>query len=316
MELRKSKEPLAETCKKRHCAGKLTMKKFRLILIILALMAVIVLAQRWGGRRYGGDSLFRTARTARELPSDSTGTPEWTNKVGFEKDVFTFARIRYSRESYGYGHGGARTDCPDSDLNLTFRLQQMTSVLADPDGRLIDLADPELPDYPWIYIVEAGSLGFLDEEVPILRRYLLNGGFLMVDDFWGDSEWENFYREIKRVFPDRELEELPMDHPIFHCVFPITLSKNEMQVPNIRDGEYSQYNGGITWERGHDGDTRNVHFKAIFDDKRRMMVMICHNTDNGDGWEREGESHYYFKEFSEKKAYPLGINIIFYAMTH
>jgi hypothetical protein len=292
------------------------MKKFRLVLIILALVAGIVVAQRWGGRRYGGDRDFRNARTAREIPSDSTGTPAWTNAVGFERDVFTFARIRYSRESYGYGHGGASTDCPDSDLNLSFRLQQMTSLLADPDGRVIDLTDLELFDYPWIYIVEAGSLGILDEEVPLLRRYLLNGGFLMVDDFWGDSEWENFYREIKRVFPERELEELSMDHPIFHCVFPITLSKNQMQVPNYRDGEYSQYNGGITWERGHDGDTRNVHFKAIFDDKRRMMVMICHNTDNGDGWEREGEYHYYFKEFSEKKAYPLGINIIFYAMTH
>ena len=291
------------------------MKKLGFVFLILALTAGILLAQRRGGRRYGGDRDFRNARTAREIPSDSTGTPEWTNAVGFERDVFTFARIRYSRESYGYGHGGASTDCPDSDLNLSFRLQQMTSLRVDPDGRLIDLTVPELSDYPWIYIVEAGSLGFLDEEVPILRRYLLNGGFLMVDDFWGDSEWENFYREIRRVFPERELEELSMDHLIFHCVFPITLSKNQMQVPNYRDGEYSQ-NNGITWERGHDGDTRNVHFKAIFDDKRRMMVIICHNTDNGDGWEREGEYHYYFKEFSEKKAYPLGINIIFYAMTH
>ena len=88
-----------------------------------------------------------------------------------------------------------------------------------------------------------------------------------------------------------------------------------MQVPNVRDGEWSKTTH-ITWERNHVGNTRDVHFRAIFDDKGRIMVMICHNTDNGDGWEREGEYEYYFHEFSEKKAYPLGINIVFYAMTH
>ena len=80
-------------------------------------------------------------------------------------------------------------------------------------------------------------------------------------------------------------------------------------------GERSQYDG-VTWEY-HDGEEcREVHFRGIFDDKRRMMVFIAHNTDNGDGWEREGEYEYFFREFSEKKAYPLGINIVFYAMTH
>ncbi len=288
------------------------MRKHKLILLVVALTTGIVLAQRRGGRRYYDD---REIRTARELPSDSTGTPDWRNAPGFEKDVFTFARIHYSRESYGYG-GGWRTDCPDSDLNLSFRLQQMTSLLVDPDGRVIRLTDKELFHYPWIYIVEAGALTLQEEEVPTLRSYLLNGGFLVVDDFWGDAEWENFYREIKRVFPEREPEELPMSHPVFHSVFDLKLEKNQMQVPNYRDGEMSQHNGGVTWEWGHVGNTRDVHFKGIFDDKGRMMVIICHNTDNGDGWEREGEYQYYFREFSEKKAYPLGINIVFYAMTH
>src|SRR5438093_724960 len=105
--------------------------------------------------------------------------------------------------------------------------------------------------------------------------------------------------EIRSHFPDAVL----------------ALSKNQMQVPNVRDGEWSKTTH-ITWERNHVGNTRDVHFRAIFDDKGRIMVMICHNTDNGDGWEREGEYAYYFHEFSEKKAYPLGINIVFYAMTH
>ena len=202
------------------------MKKLRLIFFVFCPVAALLLAQRWGGTRYFDD---REIRTARELPSDSTRTPDWTNAVGFERDVFTFARIRYSRGSYGYGWGGWRTDCPDSDLNLSFRLQQMTSLLVDPDGRIVRLTDQDLFDFPWIYIVEAGALGFQDEEVPILRRYLLNGGFLVVDDFWGDAEWGNFYREIKRVFPERELEELPMSHPIFHSVFDLKLDKNRMQ---------------------------------------------------------------------------------------
>jgi hypothetical protein len=262
---------------------------------------------------------FREIRTAREVRSDEGDPPEWTNDVEFKKDVFTFARVRYQIQPRGAywtrGAGIWHIDCPDSDLNFSFRLQQLTAIKADPDGRIIDLTDPELFDYPWIYIVEPGLLQFAEEEVPILRKYLLNGGFLMVDDFWGERQWQNFYNQIKRVFPDREPEELKMDHPIFHCVFPLNFEKNKMQVPNFDTGERSQYNG-VTWEY-HDGEEcTEVHFKAIFDDKGRMMVIICHNTDNGDGWEREGHYKYYFKEFSEKIAYPLGINIVFYAMTH
>ncbi len=188
----------------------------------------------------------------------------------------------------------------------------MTSLKVDPNGRVLEITDPDLFNFPFCYIVEPGALHFSDEEVVTLRKYLLNGGFLMVDDFWGEAEWENFYYEIKRVFPDREPVDVPMDHPIFHCVFDLKLSKNNMQVPNVNLGTQSQYNG-ITWERE---DAKEVHFRSISDDKGRMMVMICHNTDNGDGWEREGDNEYYFREFSEKKSYPLGINIIFYAMTH
>ena len=154
-------------------------------------------------------------------------------------------------------------------------------------------------------------MSLTEEEVEGLRKYLLNGGFLMVDDLWGESEWLNFYHEIKRVFPDREPVELPMEHPIFHSVFPLNLTKQELQIPNVRTGTDSEYTG-VTWER----DGREVHIRGIFDDAGRMMAIICHNTDNGDGWEQEGANEYYFREFSEKKAYPLGINIVFYAMTH
>jgi hypothetical protein len=288
------------------------------ILSIVAVMAVtITLAQR--GRRGYGD---------RRGYDDRAGVPDWEVDNEFSQDVFTFVRIQYSsgyggrgygggygrgygrRGGYGYGSGGDwRTDYPDSDLNFSYRLHQLTSMEVNPDGLVLELTDPELVNYPFIYMLECGRLVFTDEEVEALRRYLLNGGFLMVDDFWGEAEWFNFYREIKRVFPDREPIELSIDHPIFHTVFDL---KEKPQIPSINVALAGRPYG-ITWERE---DAKEVHFKALYDDQGRMMAIICHNTDLGDGWEREGEDEWYFHEFSEKKAYPMGINIVVYAMTH
>jgi len=269
-------------------------------LVVSAIGGTLVFAQRYYDRR---------------------GVPDWQPDKEFAHDVFTFVRIQYSsgyggggfgpgRGRRGFGRGGGRwaTDYPDSDLNFSYRLQQLTSLEVNPDGLVLELTDPELFNYPFIYIVEPGYLVFTDEEVVALRQYLLNGGFLMVDDFWGQEEWYNFYYEIKRVFPDREPVELPLSHPIFRAVFEL---KEKPQVPSvgiaIRGRPY-----GITWERE---DAREPHYKALYDDKGRMMAIICHNTDLGDGWEEEGTDEWFFREFSEKKAYPMGINIVFYAMT-
>ena len=234
------------------------------------------------------------------------GVPDWKVDPQFADDVFTFVRVKYNSQS---GWRRWATDYPDSDLNISYRLQQLTSLKVDPKGKVLELTDDELFDYPFIYLIEPGGLEFTDGEVIALRRYLNNGGFLMVDDFWGEAEWDNFYYEIKRGFPDREPTELPLEHPIFHCVYDL---KEKPQVPSIGVAQYGR-SQGITWERE---DAKEVHYKGLFDAKGRMMAVICHNTDLGDGWEREGEDHWYFREFSEKKAYPLGINILFYAMTH
>lgn len=263
-----------------------------ILLLLLLCVATAALAQRRGRNRY------ERAEPVAE---------QWQVEPRFKHDVFTFVRIRY-RSAWGWDRWA--TDYPDSDQNFSYRLQQLTALKVNPQPVILELTDPQLFQYPWIYIIEPGSLVFTQEEVDALRRYLLDGGFLMVDDFWGEDEWENFYREIKRVFPEREAEELPVEHPIFSCVFPL---KSKPQIPNIGLGVESQWNGGRTWERW---DAQTPHYRAFFDDNGRMMAIICHNTDLGDGWEREGESAYYFSEFSEKKAYPLGINIVFYAMTH
>ena len=285
-------------------------KRLILILFIVAFAgAGLVFAQRYSRR--GPRSYDRRYDNRR-------GVPEWTPDSEFSHDVFTFVRIRYSSGYDGGGYGRSRgrgrgfsggnwaTDYPDSDLNFSYRLHQLTSMEVNPDGVVLELTDPKLFDYPFIYIVEPGRLVFSEEEIKQLRLYLLNGGFLMVDDFWGESEWDNFYYQIKRVFPDREPLELPYSHPIFHAVFDL---KEKPQVPSI--GVAVNY--GITYERE---DAKTPHYKAIYDDKGRIMAIICHNTDLGDGWEREGEDEWYFREFSEKSAYPLGINIVFYAMTH
>jgi hypothetical protein len=226
----------------------------------------------------------------------------------FKDDVFTFVRIRY--DSWRGRGRDWMTDYPDAEQNFSFRLQQMTALKVHPVGKILELTDPDLFNYPFIYIVEPGFLRFHEDEVIALRRYLLNGGFLMVDDFWGEREWANFHREIKRVFPDREPVDLPLEHPIFHIVFELN------EKPQLPSMHHVQNYRGTPYEAFERPDAQGANYRAIFDDKGRMMVIICHNTDLGDGWEREGEDPYYFREYSEKKAYPMGINIIFYAMTH
>jgi hypothetical protein len=294
---------------------------FIYILSILLLTSSALLAQRFRNSigREGWFEHADTAKTAREAPWRSTPIPSWTNNAGFEKDVWTFARVRYTRlsrsASIWWNGGYWYSDYPDSDLNLSYRLQENTSIKVDPDGRVIDLTDKELFNYPWIYMVEPGLMTLEDDEVSILRKYLLNGGFLMVDDFWGTPQWANFEREIGRVFPERKFQDLQIDHPIFHAVFDLKGPLNALQIPNVQWGRIADRTG-VTWEKHEGEECRDIHFRALFDDKNRLIVFACFNTDNGDGWEREGEDEYFFRRFSEQIAYPLAINVLFYSMTH
>ena len=277
------------------------MKKFAYLLLplLVATVASGVFAQRRYRRGYSLEDYGRN------------GVPSWEVDQKFKNDTFTFVRIRYSSSGYGRGNG-CMTDFPDSDLNFSLRLRQLTSLKVNPDPVVLKLTDEKLFDYPFIYMIEPGRLQLYQDEVEALRRYCLNGGFLMVDDFWGEYEYENFYREIKRVFPRREPEELPLSHEIFHCVYDL---KEKPQIPSINVAQWGRHEG-ITWEPRYESDTSKVYYRAIKDDAGRIMVLICHNTDLGDGWEREGENQWYFEEFSVKKAYPMGINIVTYAMTH
>lgn len=271
------------------------------VFVVIAALTAAVVAQRYRGR-----DRDREPRTITERDYLAAGLSDWKVDPDFKDDVFTFVRLEYS--SWGR-YGAWATDYPDSDMNFSYRLQELTSLKVNPRPITLRITDPKLFDYPFVYMIEPGRLHFEEDEIDALRKYCLNGGFLMVDDFWGGEEWDNFAWEIKRVFPDRPIVDLEIDHPIFHAVYDL---KVKPQVPSIGhgvDGRRYEYRSGYD-----DGSV--VHYRAIHDDKGRIMVMICHNTDLGDGWEREGENHYYFKEFSEKQAYPMGINIVFYAMTH
>jgi hypothetical protein len=295
----------------------------------------------------GGRSLVRlegggyvdedTVRTARETLGHSVTLPEWTNRSGFEKDVFTFARIIFwsdpSRPSErggfrgsfggggfgGFGRMGWVVDYPDADLNFSHRLQQLTSMRVDPDARVFKLTSPDLSEHPFIYMEHIERLALRPGEIAALRKYLQNGGVLLVNDFWGAMAWQNLRTEINRALPGRAWTELSMEHPIFHCVYDLRGPMSGLRVPSMQrwNTDYNPDDPNSNPTNGNRGEGyETMHVQALFDDKQRISVLAIHNSDISDGWEREGERADYFKVFSEARAYPLGINIVFYLMTH
>ena len=264
--------------------------------------------------QFGGGGRFRRGFEIRN-PEEIKEQEEMTKalKPGFQEDTFTFARLRFDADTrYGLGRGRLwDDDSPLADLTLTYRLHQLTSLKVRPGLNIIDINPKDLENYPFVYIAASGRLALSDDEVVILRHYLLSGGFLMADDFWGDEQWQHFHDQMKRVFPDREPIELTLDNPIFHNVFDL---KKLPQIPSV--GTFLNYHlsydpGPSFAEKGHD-----PHFYGIYDDKQRMMVLVCHNNHFGDGWEHETDDESYFDTFSEPMAYPMFMNILFYVTTH
>ena len=295
-----------------------------------------VRAPRWGNESDGGSSWVRTegsgmidenaVRTAREVDSHSTGTPEWSNPAGFEKDVFTFARGVFkagptTAPSPVFHRGrsiGWWVDFPDADLNLSYRLQQLTSLRADPDGRVLRLTEPELHDYPFLYLTHPGYSILNEAEVASLRKYLLAGGVIAIVDFWNSIEWNGLAAQMRRILPERNWTDLSIEHPLFHCVYDLKGPLQALQVPTMqfwnRARNPDDPSAPLQIDRGPDSEKLAV--RALLDDRGRIMVIAFHNSDLSDGWEREGENADYFAVFSEKVSYPLGVNLVFYLMTH
>lgn len=273
-----------------------------------------------GPRALGAVLALLAAGAARGQPGDASGTRlddleqklEWPVPPQFQGDSFTFARLRYGGGGgrWGWGRGWA-DDTPMADMMLAFRVHQITSVAVRPGLNPIDITPAELARHPFVYIAGVSHLALRDGEVAALRDYLLNGGFMMVDDFWGDAAWRHFAAEMRRLFPDRPPVELGLDHPIFHTVYNL---KAKPQMPTA--GVFSRFH--IFYDPNYDYDElgHDAHYFAIADNRGRIMVLMCHNNHYGDGWEHEGDDPVYFHTISEGMAYPMFINVLVYAMSH
>jgi hypothetical protein len=217
------------------------------------------------------------------------------------------------REANG---NGWRTDYPWGQRNLLIRLSELTKTrVSRPAGGpphvwLVRLTDPALFGCPYLMASDVGTIGLSDEEAAALRLYLQKGGFLWVDDFWGEEAWHQWMRELAKAMPSSEytVEDVPLDDPIFHSMLDV---KNVPQVTGI--GFWRSVRGRTTSERG--AETAVAHFRAIRDSHGRIIAAMTYNTDVSNSWERETEDPAYFYQFSID-GYALGINVLLYAMTH
>jgi hypothetical protein len=213
---------------------------------------------------------------------------------------------------------GWDTDYPGADINFSIRLGELTKTRVtmtdsseggEPDHVVVRATDQALFQCPFLLVEDGGSAHFADQEVIQLREYLLKGGFIFSSDYWGTYAGAQWDREISRVLPPSQypIIDLPNDHPVWKTQFEL---QKVPQMPSIQSWRRT---GGGTSERGYDSDV--VHAKGIADAHGRLMVVMIHNSDIPDGWEREAEDPEYFYRFSPS-AYSVGIDIFLYAITH
>jgi len=227
---------------------------------------------------------------------NASGTSD-AESSGYE---FHFARLVY-RGTGGGGWPRWQADWPEAESHFNAGLQRLTRINASDSGQLVEFND-ELFNYPWIYAVEVGALVLNPREASILREYLLRGGFLMVDDFHGRWQWDQFEEAMRQVFPARDIVELDSDSEVFHTLYDLP---DRIQIPGIRAlmGNQTHEHGGV-----------NPHWRGIIDEHGRVMVAINFNMDLGDAWEHADDKRY--PERYTAMAYRLGVNYVVYAMTH
>ena len=234
----------------------------------------------------------------------------------------TLARVEYDSvggmgEAYyafeGRIWGRWETDFPQAEHNLAKRLSELTRLTLEPNPVRRRLTAPDLGDYPLLFMSDPGYMRFTTEEAESLRAYLQNGGFLWVDDFWGDAEWASFERFMREVLPNNHWREVPIDHPIFHTVFEF----EEMpQIPARSFASRGGYTAEPAWfHRYPAGDLSQATMRGYFDSDGRLMAIGTHNTDIFDGWEREAYGSWYFERFSTQ-SYRMGVNVLTYVLTH
>jgi hypothetical protein len=231
-----------------------------------------------------------------------------------DRDVAGCHMLYTSVRREGNGSGW-RTDYPWAQRNLLIRLSELAKTRVSwatrrvPHVWLVRLTDPALYECPYLMASDVGTIGLSDDEATHLQQYLAKGGFLWVDDFWGEDAWDQWSHEVARALPAGfTVEDVPLSDPIFRSMVDV---KKVPQVPGI--GYWRSYGGTQTSERG--AESAVVNFRAIRDRQGRIVSVMTHNTDISNSWERETEDAAYFSQFSVN-GYALGLNIMLYAMTH
>ena len=277
------------------------MKRFFLLFVICSsLFALSAEAQRgFGGRGgWGGE----------------VGAPPKFPTVADFDGSWHFCRLMYRQvrsQQRGLGWG---TDYPNADINFSTRLSELTKVQVGRDANgpnhlVVRPTDPELSQCPFVMASDPGSAGFSAEDAEGLRNYLLKGGFLWVDDFWGPWAWEAFIAEISKALPPGEfpVKEITPEHPIYSVLFPVA------KIPQVPSMQFWRMTGGATSEM--DEYSTTAHMAAIADKQGRIMVLMTHNTDIADSWEREADDPQFFFNFSPN-GYAVGLNAVLYALSH
>jgi Domain of unknown function (DUF4159) len=243
------------------------------------------------------------------------GRPRWARVQDFDGS-FVYCRGFYTSVYGEAGGQGWSTDYPAADNNFSVRLAELTRVFVKKDENrypthvVVELTDPLLLKCPILFMEDVGTMRLEEDEVKGLRDYMLKGGFVWVDDFWGTNAWSVWEHELRRVLPSTQYKmvDIPKDHPIMRTLYAVP---EIPQVPSINSWRRMP---GETSERGYDSAT--VHFRGIEDETGRLMVIMTHNTDIADTWEREGEEpREYFHMFSPR-GYAVGVNVVVYVMTH
>lgn len=269
------------------------------VLLLIVALAALASAQREFGQRF-------------HLPEGERAYPPRYPPKDFEDGTFMICKLQYTSVRFEAMGIGWSTDYPYAGINLMIRMSELTLTPItkndddEPNYWVVRLTDDALFRCPILMGSDVGTMGLSDPEAGRLRDYLLKGGFLWVDDFWGTPAWTQWSQEIHKALPGYDIFDIPADHPIRHMLFPIDEVE---QVTNINHWLRTHN----TSERG--ADSPHADFRGIADDKGRLMVVMTHNTDFGDTWERESENREFFERFS-RKGYALGVNVLLYAMTH
>ena len=259
------------------------MRRFAAAFALILTVAGMLLSQNELGFR--GD--YEDAKRIRQGPLPH-------NQIVFARLIYRGRIPAYFKNWY--------TDYPKGDQLLIQGLKRLTTLDIADEGRVVAINDPGLFQYPLVYSSEVGQMVLNNEDAAIMREYLLRGGFWFMDDFWGTTEWASMQAQLKKVFPEFEIKDIPTTHPLFHSFFDVN---KVMQVPSLA---YVYY--GVTYEQdGFEGEC-----KGLFDEKGRLMVVINHNTDLGDAYEWADNPEYPMAFTGY--AYRHALNIILYAMSH